>query len=240
MKNISELNFKKYELIAFDWDGTLVDSLDFYTIWDQLFLKKFYGVELPLSYFGELSLRIKNAAVGNSRDDYFRYLDVEHGSGSLPINSIWDNVYKLAPDIQSQIGYKMDAHKVLRKLRQIPDMKLALVTNSELRDLVFYTSEKSKTAGIIKPLHFFDLVVTSDDVDRRKPHPESYLKVIDYFKIRPSHVLVFEDSLSGIRSAKEAGADVVCVYDKWSERDRFEINKLSDYAVRSWSEVLEL
>lgn len=58
---------------------------------------------------------------------------------------------------------------------------------------------------------FFCAVVTSDDVINSKPHPEPYLKAAQRLAVAPTHCLVIEDSLNGVRSAKAAGCQVAGV-----------------------------
>jgi beta-phosphoglucomutase-like phosphatase (HAD superfamily) len=55
----------------------------------------------------------------------------------------------------------------------------------------------------------FDVVVTQDDVQRGKPDPEPYLRAAEQLGVEPSELLVFEDTDTGVASAKAAGAYVV-------------------------------
>lgn len=58
----------------------------------------------------------------------------------------------------------------------------------------------------------FDLILTQEDVIRKKPDPEGYIKAMQYFNIGADDTIVFEDSQSGIQSAKDSGASVYAVY----------------------------
>jgi beta-phosphoglucomutase len=57
----------------------------------------------------------------------------------------------------------------------------------------------------------FDPVVTSDDVPKAKPAPDSYLLAIQRLGLPAAHCVVIEDSTNGIQAAKAAGAQVVAV-----------------------------
>jgi beta-phosphoglucomutase len=52
----------------------------------------------------------------------------------------------------------------------------------------------------------FDIVITAADVANGKPDPEPYLKAAERLGVSATTCLVIEDSVSGIRSAKSAGA----------------------------------
>ncbi len=226
-----KLSLNKYKLIIFDWDGTLVDSLESYEKWDRLYVQRFYGVDLSPQYFKDLIRDLKSVKPGSSEDEYFLYLDNKHGNGSTPIEKIWENIYSLAPDIQSQITYKDGAPELLKLLRSNTRAYLALATNAEKRDIEFFSSSSSQTASDLSPIEFFDSIVTSDDIKNRKPDPETFQKVIERYKVMPSEVLIFEDSVNGIMAAKSSGADVVAVFGN------DEANELADITIANWGEL---
>lgn len=53
--------------------------------------------------------------------------------------------------------------------------------------------------------HYFDAIVSADDVSRSKPDPETYLKCASILGIDPQDCLVFEDVPKGVESAHNAG-----------------------------------
>ena len=240
MQSIQEIQLKKYKVIVFDWDGTLVDSHGMYLEWDKLYLKTFYGADEPIEYFQDLTGRLKEVTIGNDENKYFRHLDTVYGDGNTPMNEIWERVYQLASIIQGKVTYREHAVEVLRRLRKIDNVKLALATNSSMKDLQFYSSLGSKIAAALNPLDFFDYIVTSDNLQNIKPHPESYQKVIEHFGVDPSEVLVFEDSLRGVESAKGAGASIASIHYEYAEKDKDKILALSDFHFDSWQALLPM
>ncbi len=52
---------------------------------------------------------------------------------------------------------------------------------------------------------YFDIIITANDVDNFKPHPETFLKCAALMNIEPELVEVFEDGDLGIEAAKTAG-----------------------------------
>jgi HAD superfamily hydrolase (TIGR01509 family) len=61
------------------------------------------------------------------------------------------------------------------------------------------------------PENFFQFTISADDVTRTKPFPDPYLEAAKRMGVAPSSCVVFEDSLTGIASAKSAGCAVVAV-----------------------------
>ena len=52
---------------------------------------------------------------------------------------------------------------------------------------------------------FFDIVVSSLDVENPKPHPESVYKILDFFDIGPDQAVYVGDSLIDLETAKASG-----------------------------------
>lgn len=62
-------------------------------------------------------------------------------------------------------------------------------------------------------LPYFDVVVTRNDVEWPKPHPEPYLLAARLLGVDPSRCIAVEDSHAGVRSATAAGIATVMVPD---------------------------
>ncbi len=63
---------------------------------------------------------------------------------------------------------------------------------------------------------YFDIVITANDVENFKPHPETFLKCAALMKIDPEFIEVFEDGDLGLEAASTAGmiaTDVRSWYD---------------------------
>jgi HAD superfamily hydrolase (TIGR01509 family) len=57
----------------------------------------------------------------------------------------------------------------------------------------------------------FPFSISSDDVERTKPHPDAYLKAAKLTNSAIENCLVFEDSLTGVGAATSSGAWLVAV-----------------------------
>ena len=52
--------------------------------------------------------------------------------------------------------------------------------------------------------------------------------------------LAFEDSYVGVLANKDAGIEVVNVYDRYADKDRERINEIADYSIKDYTEFLKL
>ncbi len=57
----------------------------------------------------------------------------------------------------------------------------------------------------------FDIVMTRDDVEQSKPHPEIYEQIAHRLQAQPEECLVIEDSPAGVQAAVAAGMHVIAV-----------------------------
>jgi len=59
--------------------------------------------------------------------------------------------------------------------------------------------------------HFFDVIVSGDDLPMRKPDPGPFLHAAKLLGLKPEECLAVEDSVAGAKSAKAAGMLLVVV-----------------------------
>jgi beta-phosphoglucomutase len=79
-------------------------------------------------------------------------------------------------------------------------LKLAVATSADLVKLLINLKEiglEDRT---------FDTLVNGNDVVRKKPYPDIYLKAASLIGVDPRECLVVEDAVSGIKAGKAAGA----------------------------------
>jgi beta-phosphoglucomutase len=173
-------------------DGVIVDSNPFHKIALKQFCSK-YGRNLT-----EEELREK--IYGRRNQDWLRNV-------FGPLDS-----YKLKEYAdEKEALFRSLYEKDIKPLGGLPDFLKKLddqkipraIATSAPRDNVDFTLAKT---GIAR---YFDTILDSSFVSRGKPHPEIYLKTAKALNFKPENCLVFEDSLSGVESAKNAGCKVV-------------------------------
>ncbi len=108
---------------------------------------------------------------------------------------------------------------LLEKLR--PRYKTAIATN------------RSNTMDRVLSEHgleeYFDLVVSSNDVDRPKPYPDPLIKILEHFEIEAYNTLYVGDSELDEIAAKAAGVPFVA-YQNRSLSANFHIKSLKEIA----------
>lgn len=57
---------------------------------------------------------------------------------------------------------------------------------------------------------WFNPLVCADDIERAKPYPDSFLKVLSLTGYKPHQALIFEDSEAGLAAAEAAG--ISCIH----------------------------
>ena len=93
---------------------------------------------------------------------------------------------------------------VIRKFyKKLP---MAIGTGSTIKGV-------KQTLGIIKMQHYFNIIITSDDVEYGKPHPETFLKCAELMNVNPKDCIVFEDGELGMQAARSARMMVIDVND---------------------------
>jgi HAD superfamily hydrolase (TIGR01509 family) len=82
---------------------------------------------------------------------------------------------------------------------------LCAVATSAISENVSWVLDKTDTGK------YFDVVVDESFISNSKPHPEIYQKTAELLSVLPQNCVVFEDSFSGIQSAKEARCKIAAV-----------------------------
>lgn len=104
---------------------------------------------------------------------------------------------------------------VREALEDLKSVRLAVVT-SRSREWTEVSLENCGIAG------YFEVVVTTDDVERDKPHPGPVLKAVALLGVEPGECLYVGDLPSDIRAGKRAGVRTAAVLTGLSSRERLE------------------
>lgn len=88
---------------------------------------------------------------------------------------------------------------------------------------------------------YFDVVITKDDVDKGKPHADTYTVTARELDVPPERCLVFEDALVGEQAAYKAGMRCVAVSTSIKpEKFQAPIAVIKDFTALTPQKVLDL
>lgn len=181
--------------IIFDFDGLIMDTE---TPWYYAFrdIYQEHGVEL--------SLGLWSRNVGTNFDEFNPFLYLEEAL-QTPIDH--DYIKELSEQKYAvyigEAGLLPGVAELLASVKQ-RNLQLA-VASSSTRDWVHSYLKK---LGIFEA---FDVIHTSEDVQRVKPDPELYELTLARLGIDASEAIVFEDSPNGLKAAKAAGIRCIVV-----------------------------
>jgi HAD superfamily hydrolase (TIGR01509 family) len=84
------------------------------------------------------------------------------------------------------------------------------------------SSTASANAREILDRHFsVDVLVSAEEVARRKPAPDIYLRALSLLRLPAEDCLAFEDSANGLRAARAAGLATVVTPSRWTMAQDF-------------------
>ena len=208
--------------VIFDLDGVLADSEPW---WNQIDAKLL--AEYGVSYRGEYHRNVLGVSY---------QLAVEFYKNAFHISASTEELMRRRGEIATdffanRVGLFPSAKMTLEQLREMK-LPLAVATSSvstSARPLLDRTGIRS----------LFSVVITGDEVQQGKPHPDIYLRAAKKLGISPEACLVIEDSLAGIAAGKAANMRVAAIPDRRFV-DPQEYEKEANYVLRSLSEIAAL
>jgi pyrophosphatase PpaX len=172
-----------YDAVLFDFDGTLIASLDYW----------FEGFRHALEQLGH---NLDEETI-IAKCFYKNDTEIAKTFGLDCHKSFWQLVQGKLVDCYGQAELFPGVVEVLEMLalRQIP---VGIVTSAE-RVLV------EKALNHLPIRRHFQTIITYDDVENLKPSPEPILKALSALNIQPSRTLYIGDYLVDIAAGKAAG-----------------------------------
>ncbi len=213
---------QSFRAVIFDLDGVLADSEPWWNEIDAKLLAQ-YGVR----YRGEYHRNVLGVS--------YR-LAVEFFKKAFGLSVSTDELIQRRGEIATEffanrVGLFPSAKEVLQELRRM-NLRLAVATSSISASARPFLDRHQLTA-------FFDVIVTGDEIEHGKPHPDIYLRAAAKLNVAADACLVIEDALAGIAAAKAAKMCVAAIPDRRFV-DPHEYEKEADYLLGSLSEIPSL
>src|SRR6184192_984323 len=205
--------------VIFDLDGVLADSEPWWNEIDAKLLAE-YGV----TYRGEYHRNVLGVSYRLAVEFYKKTFGL-----SVPTDEMMRRRGEIAADFFAhRIDVFPSTKPVLQELRQM-NLHLAVATSSVSASArPFLTRHELAT--------FFEVVVTGEEIEHGKPHPDIYLRAAEKLNVATDACLVIEDSLSGIAAAKAANMRVAAIPDTRFV-DPGEYERDADYVLGSLKEI---
>lgn len=179
--------------VLWDMDGTLVDTEPYWMAAEY---------EIVAEHGGRWSDELAHQLVGNPLLVSAKFI-LENSPVALTAEQLVDELLaRVVRRVRDHIPWRPGARQLLVELTSL-GIPCALVTMS-WRPLADAVTAALAPGG-------FAAIITGDQVQHGKPHPEPYLAACAALAVPPARCIAIEDSPAGVRSAVAAGVPTLAV-----------------------------
>ncbi len=207
----------------FDLDGTLIDSMP---LWDSV---------------GDVYLTRKNITPPNNFREIVKemstlqtaqYLKSEY-TFEETIDEIINEINILVEDnYKYEVPLKQHVMTVLQDLKQ-NGVKMCIATANSFE--LFEPTLKR-----LEIFEYFDFIITCTDVGLGKDDPTIFNTALEKLGTSIEETFVFEDAIHAIITAKNAGFNVIGVYDESAQSDTREIKTIANHYIHTFDELKDI
>jgi len=184
----------KIKLIIFDLDGVLVEAKNIH--FDAL--NEALGEEYAISWAEHLS-----TYDGLKTNQKLDILSERKGLPTEVHKEIWETKQKLTLQKLKELHPNQTIQSVMNTLVE-DGYKISVCSNS-IRKTVLTVLSK---LGIME---FMDYIISNEDVENSKPHPEMYWNAMSKMRCLPEETLIVEDSPYGLLAASRSKSHILRV-----------------------------
>jgi HAD superfamily hydrolase (TIGR01509 family) len=181
------------QFVIFDLDGTLIESEQ---IWEAV--RRDFAIE----HGGTWRDDAQTTMIGMRSNEWAQYIHDDLGVALEPDVITREVIDEVVRRIGESVPVLPGAEGALDRLSR--DFRLGLATSAALPVAQTVLAKTGWT-------HFFDTVVSADEVPRGKPAPDVYLRALELLRADPAQTAAVEDSANGIQSASNAKLRVIAV-----------------------------
>lgn len=212
---------RPFDLVIFDLDGTLVDTLpDVHASINKTLAQ----LDLP-----QVPVEQTTKAIGPGPSEFIKFILSSENIHRAP------DFYDAFRAIYSQ--HSSDTSEMFEGMPQLilqlkkENIRLALATNKARLD----------TEPLIAKFGFdqlFDIIITRDEVENPKPAPDMLLKACRFLNVSPQRTLMLGDTDNDILAAQKA--DILSCLALWGYSDFCDLHLLADYTAENAIAVLQI
>lgn len=178
--------------VIFDFDGTLADTLPVCFLAFESVFKKFDNREVTseeiMAMFGPSETGIIRENLRNNNYDEAIEL-----------------YYEIYRERHKNIVQNNEDINTLLRLLKTNGYKLGIVTGKARRSLDI-------SLDCLGLNNYFDVIITGDDVELPKPHPEGIYKALEFLDVLPNEAVFLGDSDADIMAGKQANVLTIGVH----------------------------
>lgn len=200
---------------AFDFDGTLIDSMGMWRHLGRNFVESKGKI-----YTDAIHEKVTTMSLKQSSAFFKKVLELDESP-----EAIFDEMGAILIDGYGKtLPLKEGAMEALEKARRLGPVVLATATNEELL-------MPAVRRFNMEP--YFDFIQTCDGVDMEKSDTRFYHILAEKLKVPPEEILFVDDAHYALASAREAGLFTVAVRDDYNLPYWDDIVKNSDVTLES-------
>lgn len=184
---------REVRAVIFDLDGVLIDSEP---LWEQV------RRELVAERGGHWTDEAQHRLMGMSTQEWSRYLSEDLGVGLPPQEVASVVIERMATSYASHLPLLPGAVEAVRRMAGCWPLALASSSPTTLIEAVLDSTR-------LQP--FFQVTMSTEQVDHGKPSPDVYVAVAAELDVSPHQCVAVEDSSNGLRSASAAGMRTVAI-----------------------------
>lgn len=173
--------------LVFDLDGTVLDTMKHHwRAWKQV--SEEYGFELTKEKLLSMA--------GMPSKAILQQLCAEQGISNIDVDGAAFRKQRLYVEFADNTCVIPMVFETAKKAKE-KGIPVSIATGGTRMQV----EKAMKSAGVDT---FFDAVVTCDDVEHGKPHPETFLKAAKLIQVEPEYCVGYEDAPLGMQAIKNA------------------------------------
>lgn len=186
----------------FDLNGTMIDDMQYHiTAWYRILNELGAGISMERmkkECYGKNNELLERVFPGRFSEDEKNYMSLEK-----------EKQYQQEYRPQLKLIDGLDIF-----LKQSDEKNIAMAIGSAA---IMFNIDFVLDGLNIRP--YFTAIVSADDVQYSKPHPQTYLQCAAKLNLLPQNCIVFEDSPKGVEAAANAGMPSVVITSMHPKED---------------------